>query len=159
MQLDPLRGNPALVFEDAQLGIGPVEMDQPHEEQRQRDFPSRVRRLCQRSRERRLICMRKRLAHLPECLPDALGELGRAFGVLDVLLDQLAAIGAERSIDEFDRGDAVHVERMLAVADAIEGTDDVLLPPYHVECRKFAQPSGGGLRVLQRISRVPGLRG
>ena len=115
VQLDPFGRNPSLVLEHAQLGVGAVEMDQSHEHQRQHRLPARVVRLRHRALERRLIGKRERLAHLPQRLPDAIGELGRALDVLDVLLDQLAAIGAERGVDELDGVDAVQVDRRAAL--------------------------------------------
>ena len=55
MQLDPFGRNPALVPEYAKLGVGAVEMDEAHEQQRQRRAPARVARLRQRAFERLLI--------------------------------------------------------------------------------------------------------
>ena len=108
---------------------------------------------------RRLIGEHECLAHLPQRLPDALGELGRALDILDVLLDQLPAIGPKRRIDEFDGGDAIQIEGALPLAHRLEHADDVLLPPDHVERRQLAQPRRRALCALQRIGRVLGLRG
>jgi hypothetical protein len=88
----------------------------------------------------------------------SIGELGRAFGVLDVLLDELATVGAQRRVDELDRSHAVEIHRELGLAHGIERLDDVLLAADHVERRQLPQPRRGALRALQRVGRV-GLRG
>ena len=89
-------------------------------------------------------------------MPDSVGELGRALRVLDVLLDQLPAVCAERRIDEFDGSDAIQIDSVLALPHAVECADHVLLPSDHVERRQLPQPCGSALGVLQGIGRVFG---
>ncbi|MGH8852570.1 MAG: hypothetical protein ACREYD_16405 [Casimicrobiaceae bacterium] len=101
-----------------------------------------------------MIGKRERLAHLPQCLPDATGELGRVLDVLDVLLDQLPPIGAQRGVDEFDGGDAAQVDRPRRPAQGLEGADHVLLPPDDVERGQLPQPRRRRFGALQRIARV-----
>ena len=145
MQLDPLCRNPALVLEYAHLGVGAVKMDKAHEEQRQCSAPTRVIRLRDCAFECRLIREHERLAHFPQRLPDAFGELGRGFSVLDVLLDQLPPIAAEGGIDEFDGSDSVQVDIALRIAHRVEHANDVLLPADDVERRQLPQPRRRGL--------------
>jgi len=92
-------------------------------------------------------------------LPDSVGKLGRALRVLDVLLDQLPAVGAERRIDKFDRSNAIQLYGLLFLPHTVERADHVLLPPDHVERRQLPQPRCSALGVLQGIGRVFGLRG
>ena len=159
VQLDPFRRDPALVLEHPKLGIGTLEMHEAHEQQRQRCPPACIAGLGQRALERLLVCHGEALAHLPQRLPDPLSQLRRAFDILDVLLDQLTAIGAKRRIEELDRADAIQVDRALQSAQRVERLDHMLLPSDHVERRQLTQPCAGRLRALQRIADVLALQG
>ena len=146
-----LAGNPALEAEHAQLGVGAVVVDEAREEQRRQRLPARVARLPQRFLERRLVRVHEALRQVVDRLPDALGELGRAVVVLDVLLDELAAVGAERGVEELDRLHAREVDRPARLAHRVEGAHHVLLATDDIERRQLAQPAGHGLRRGQRI--------
>ena len=158
MQLHPLRGYPVLVFEYAKLGVSTVKMHESHEKQRQHRTPARIVCLRDSGLECRLIAEHEGLAHLPQRMPDAVGELGGAFGVFDVLLDELTPIGAERRVDEFDGGNAIEIDLPLRLAHRIECLHDVLLTTDHVERRQLAQPCRRCLGMLQRVANILHLR-
>ena len=53
---------------------------------------------------------------------------GAAVGVLDVLLDELAPIGAQRGIEEQHRLDARRIDGLARLAQHLEGAEHELLP-------------------------------
>ena len=83
----------------------------------------------------------------------------RGVDVLDVLLDQLPAVRAQRGIEELDRGDAVEVDVPARLAHPVERSHHVLLAPDHVERRQLAQPAGRRFRRQERIGMIPCLLG
>ena len=133
-------------------------MDQPHEQQWKRRFPARVVGLMHRGLESGLVRQRERLAHLPQSLPDSIRQLGRALGIFDVLLDQLAPVGAQRRIDKLDGVDAVQIRGALHLAHGVETGDDLLLPADHVQRWKLTQPCSRCLGVLQWVGQIFRLR-
>jgi hypothetical protein len=111
-----------------------------------------------RSLEGGLVRQRERLAHLKQSLPDPIRQLGRALGIFDVLLDQLAPVGTQCRIDELDGVDAVQIRGALRLAHGVENDDDLLLPADHVQRRKLTQPCCRCLGVLQWVGRIFRLR-
>ena len=67
-------------------------------------------------------------------------SLGARVVVLDVLLDQLAAVGAERGVEELDRLHARGIDRPARLAHRVERAHHVLLAADDVERGQLAQP-------------------
>ena len=145
VQIRPFGGNPALVPEHAQLRVGAVVMEQPREKQRDHRFPARIRAFGQRPFERRLVRVDEALAHLLRRLPAAVGDARGAVDVLDVLLDELAAVRAQGRVEELDGGDAIEVDRPARLAHAVEDAHDLVLAGDDVLGRQVPQPGGDGL--------------
>ena len=151
MQFHPLRRDPALEPEHAELGVRAVVVDEPREQQRRQRLPAGVVALPQRLLERGLVRVDESLREVVDRLPDALGELGGGVVVLDVLLDELAAIGAQRGVEEFERLHAPEIDRLARLAHRVERAHHVLLAADDVERRQLAQPARDGLRGQQRV--------
>jgi hypothetical protein len=138
VEVQPLRRNPALEAEDTQLRVGSVVVDEPREQPRHDRLEPRVVGLDEHVLERRLVRGNEPLAELLQCEPQALGELRRGLDVLDVLLGELAAVRAERRIEELDGGDAVQVGTLARALHPVEGAHHVLLAADHVERGQLA---------------------
>ena len=151
VQLHPFRRDPALVARDAQLGVGAVIVDEAREQQRQHRLPARIGLLLDRLVEHDLVGEDEALRQVEQRLPDAHRELRAGVDVLDVLLGELAAVGAERGIEELDRARAPEIDRRARLAHRLERAHHVLLAPDHVERRQLAQPGRRGFRRHQRI--------
>ena len=145
--------------ERAELGVGAVEVKQAREELRDERFPARIRALGQRPLQRRLVRVDEALAHFLRRLPSAVGHPGGTVDVLHVLLHELAAVGAQRGVQELDGGDAVVVDRPGRLAHAVEDAHDLMLTRDDVLGRQVPQPGGDGSGGHQRIGVVFGRRG
>jgi hypothetical protein len=158
MQLDPLRRNPVLVPAHAQLRIGAVVMDEPREEDRHVRFPASEARRRERVFEHVLIRRDEALRKVQARLPDPLGHLWRGLEAFDVLLEQLAAVGAERCVGVLQCLRACKVHRTPRLAQSLECPQHQLLPRDNVERRQIVQPGRGGLRRHERVAGIPHTR-
>lgn len=113
-------------------------MNEAREQQRQNRLPARILRLRQRLLQQRLIDVGEALRHFMRGLPDALGQPGGALGVFHILLEQLAPVGPQRSVEILDRGNTVQVEVLARLPHALECPHDVLLPADDVQRRQLA---------------------
>ena len=145
--------------ERAELGIGAVIVEQAREKLRNERLPARIRDLGQRALQRRLVGVDEALAHLLRRLPAAVGDPRGTVDVLHVLLHELAAVGAQRGVQELDGGDAVVVHRPARLAHAVEDPHDLMLTRDDVLGRQVPQPGGDGSSGHQRIGVVFGRRG
>src|SRR4030095_13274173 len=127
MELDPLGGNPALEAENAQLGVGAEIVREAREEHRQKLLPARAPGLREGLLERVLIDTEIALREIERGLPDALRELCAAIGILDVLVAELPASGAERAIEEEHCLDARRVDRLARLPEHVERAEPELL--------------------------------
>ena len=96
--------------------------------------------LAQRVLERRLVGVDEALRQVVDRLPDALGKLGRGVVVLDVLLDELAAVGAERGVEVLHGLRARRVHGPARLAHRVERAHDVLLAADDIQRRQLPQP-------------------
>jgi hypothetical protein len=153
VHVGPFRRDPALVAEHAELRVGARVMRVAREQQRHERLPARVVRLRQRLLERAVVRDHEALRELVDRLPQPVGELRPRLGVLDVLLDELAAVGAERGVEELDRLYTHRVDRTARLAHHLERAHHVLLAPDHVERGQLPQPLRHRLRVGERVGR------
>jgi hypothetical protein len=145
--------------ERAKLRVGAVIVEQAGEKLRDDGLPARVRRLAERALERRLVRVHEPLAHLLRRLPPAVGDSRRAVEVLDVLLHELAAIRAQRRVQELNGGDTVVVHRARRLPHAVEDPHDLVLSCDDVLGRQVPQPGRDGTSRNQRIGVVLGRGG
>ena len=156
VEIRPLGGNPPLVAERAEFRVRTVIVQKARENLRDHLLPARIRVLGERPLQRRLVGVDEALAHLLRRLPSAVGHAGRAVDVLDVLLDELAAVGAERGIEELDGRDTVEVGRAARLAHAVEHPHDMMLAGDDVLGRQVTQPRRHGPRGYERVGVVLG---
>ena len=158
MELDPFSRNPALEAEHAKLCVAAEVMDEAREQQRDERFPTRVVALQERFFEDRLIGCFVALRKIERRLPDALRKLRAAIGIFHVLLGELAAIGAERSIKEEKRLHTCWFERPARLAQRVECAQYRLLAADDILRRQAAKPCRHRLDRCKRIGNFPGPR-
>jgi hypothetical protein len=133
-------------------------MEQAGENLRDHRFPARIRALDQRLFERGLVCVDEALAHLLRRLPAAIGHTGGTVDVLDILLDELAAVRAQGGVQELDGCDAIEIGRSSRLSHAVEDAHDLVLPGDDVLGRQVTQPGGDRACGHERVGFVLGLR-
>ncbi len=158
VQLDPLRGNPALVPAHAELRVGAVVMNEPREKSGHVRFPPAERRRRQRSFEHVLVGGDEALRQVEARLPDAIRHFRGGLEALDVLPEQLAPVGAERGIRVLQRLRARKVHRSTRLAQAFERAHDVFLARDDIEGGQVAQPHARRLGGDDRVARVANAR-
>lgn len=108
-------------------------------------------RRVQRRLERGLVGEDEALRQVVDGLPDAIRELRAGGVVLDVLLDELAPIGAERRVEILHGVGARGIDRTSRLPHGIERTHHVLLTADDIERGQLPQPSGRDARRYERI--------
>ena len=122
-----------LVLADAKLRVGAVVMDEPREQDRNLRLPAPEGRRRQRSFEDVLVSGDETLRQIEARLPDPLRHLRLRFEALDVLLEQLAAIGAERRIDVLQCMGAGEVDWTPRLPHPLERPEHELLARDDIE--------------------------